>query len=254
MSKTIYAQGKTTVISSEMPTTLNSESFKLSFSSPGPSFGQEFLNSKEPYIQPRETNCTIENCIAITFDDGPNHQYTPHILDLFRQYDARASFFVIGSRAQFHPDLIRRMYREGHDIGNHTWSHPMLDRISPDQILHEFNATQQAIIQTGVPAPLLFRPPYGIRTQVAMSLVPLPQILWNVDPKDWQQKDPNVIAQHVITHSQTGSVIVMHDTSYSTVEAMKLALPELQKRFTLVTVRDMFDMTRESRGQYFSLQ
>jgi peptidoglycan/xylan/chitin deacetylase (PgdA/CDA1 family) len=254
VSKTIYAEGSPTVATSDKQITPKSDSTTLPFSSPSPSFGEEFLNSKEPYIQPRETNCAIENCIAITFDDGPNHQYTPHILDLFSEYDARASFFVIGSRVQLHPDLIRRMYREGHDIGNHTWSHPMLDRISPDQITHEFNATQQAIIQTGVPAPLLFRPPYGIRTQVAISLVPAPYVLWNVDPKDWQQKDPHAIAQHVITHSYNGSVIVLHDTSHSTVEAMKRALPELQKRFKLVTVRDMFDMTIESRGQYFGLQ
>ena len=218
------------------------------------SFGEEFLKIRNNTTRQRETDCTIENCIALTFDDGPNQQFTPLVLDTLKQFDARASFFVIGNRVPAHPEIVRRAYKEGHDIGNHSWSHPLFTKLSPDQISQEFNATQQAITQAGVPTPLLFRPPYGIRTPAALAAIPAPFILWNVDPHDWSQKDVTALTQHILTHARRGAVIVMHDTSASTVEALQRIVPELQKSYKLVTIRDLFDIKSDSRGQYFGLQ
>jgi peptidoglycan/xylan/chitin deacetylase (PgdA/CDA1 family) len=231
---------------------VNTTTLPLSMGST-PSVGEIFLKTRDVALQ-QNVDCTLENCIALTFDDGPNQQVTPQVLDLLKQYDARASFFVIGNRVTTHPDIIRRINKEGHDLGNHTWSHPFLNKIAPDQIIQEFNATQQVIAQTGVSAPILFRPPYGIRTPEALAKIPAPFILWNVDPQDWSKKDAQALTQHVLTASRRGSVVVMHDTSATTVEALKSILPELKKSYKLVTIRDMFDINAESRGQYFGLQ
>lgn len=219
-----------------------------------PNQSESFLKLRELNVRNQNVDCTIENCLALTFDDGPNRQVTSQVLDVLESYKARASFFVIGSRVASHQDIMQRIYKEGHDVGNHTWSHPMLNKISPEQIAQEFNVTQQAIVQSGIPAPTLFRPPYGIRTPVALATIQAPFILWNIDPQDWLQKDVNALTQHVLSHAKRGAVVVLHDTSLSTVETLKRVIPELQKNYTLVTITDMFDLKPESRGQYFGLQ
>lgn len=254
-SRPLYAEetSKTERIAQNLIQQAPETSTPLSFSE-NSSFGEIFLKNRELIPQPQNIDCTIENCIALTFDDGPHAQFTPQVLDVLKQFNTRASFFVIGNRVPAHPELVRRIYQEGHDIGNHTWSHPVLTKLTPDQIVQEFNATQQAIVDAGVPAPILFRPPYGIRTPAALSVVPAPFVLWNVDPHDWSQKDVNALTQHILAQAHRGSVIVMHDTSSSTVEALKNVVPQLQKNYKLVTVSDLFDINSQSRGQYFGLQ
>ena len=219
-----------------------------------PSLGDTFFKAIEDRRTTSDVDCALQNCLALTFDDGPNQQFTPQVLDILRQYNAYASFFVIGNRVPAHPELVRRTYQEGHDVGNHSWSHPMLNKLTPEQINQEYQVTQQVIAQAGIPAPTMFRPPYGIRTEAALATIPIPFMLWNVDPRDWSEKDVNALVGHILSHSKPGSVIVMHDTSNVTVEALRRVIPELQKNYKLVTLSDMFDLKPGDRGQYFGLQ
>ena len=122
--------------------------------------GDSFIDSLNSVRTTSNVDCSLENCIALTFDDGPNQLYTPQVLDILKQYQAYGSFFIIGNRISAHPEIVRRTYREGHDVGNHTWSHPMLDKLSPEQINNEYVSTQEAMVRVGVPASTMFRPPY----------------------------------------------------------------------------------------------
>ena len=219
-----------------------------------PSLGDTFLKIRENVRQTSNVDCTQQNCLALTFDDGPNLQFTPQVLDILRQYNAYGSFFVIGNRVPAHPELVLRTYKEGHDVGNHSWSHPFLNKLNPEQINQEFQTTQKVITQAGVPAPTMFRPPYGIRTDTALATIPVPFMLWNIDPHDWSEKDVNVLTAHILSHAKRGGVIVLHDSSSVTAEALRRAVPELQKSYKLVTLSDMFDLKPGARGQYFGLQ
>ncbi|MCX6729596.1 MAG: polysaccharide deacetylase family protein [Candidatus Saccharibacteria bacterium] len=113
------------------------------------SLGDSFIDSLNSARTTSNVDCSLENCIALTFDDGPNQLYTPQVLDILKQYRAYGSFFIIGNRISAHPELVRRAYREGHDIGNHTWSHPMLDKLTPEQINNEYVSTQEAMVRAG---------------------------------------------------------------------------------------------------------
>ena len=218
------------------------------------SLGDSFIDSLNSVRTTSNVDCSLENCIALTFDDGPNQLYTPQVLDILKQYQAYGSFFIIGNRISAHPEIVRRTYREGHDVGNHTWSHPMLDKLSPEQINNEYVSTQEAMVRVGVPASTMFRPPYGIHTAASLSTIPTPQMLWNVDPRDWDEKSVDSLVQHVLQESHRGSVVVMHDTSTVTTEALKRIIPELQKNYKLVTLSDMFDLESGDRGLYYGLQ
>jgi len=218
------------------------------------SLGDSFIDSLNSGRTTSDVDCRLENCIALTFDDGPNQLYTPQVLDILNQYQAYGSFFIIGNRISAHPEIVRRTYREGHDIGNHTWSHPMIDKLTPEQINNEYVSTQEAIARAGIPASIMFRPPYGIHTEASRSTIPTPQMLWNVDPRDWNEKSVDSLVQHVLQESHPGSVVVMHDTSTVTTEALKRIIPELQKNYKLVTLSDMFDLEPGNRGLYYGLQ
>ena len=216
--------------------------------------GDSLMDSLNSVRTTSNVDCRLENCIALTFDDGPNQLYTPQVLDILKQYQAYGSFFIIGNRISAHPEIVRRTYREGHDVGNHTWSHPMLDKLSPEQINNEYVSTQEAMVRVGVPASTMFRPPYGIHTAASLSTIPTPQMLWNVDPRDWDEKSVDSLVQHVLQESHRGSVVVMHDTSTVTTEALKRIIPELQKNYKLVTLSDMFDLKSGDSGLYYGLQ
>jgi len=162
--------------------------------------------------------------IALTFDDGPNATWTPKLLDILAAHDVRATFFLLGERAKAEPELVRRIARAGHLIGNHTWAHPNLARSSSELIQEELKRTQQALQQiTGVPAKF-FRPPYGARRpevfRIAreMGLVP---VLWNAMVPDWSDPSPDRIATRIMNkidrlrQSGRAANVVLHDGGHN---------------------------------------
>jgi len=158
--------------------------------------------------------------IALTFDDGPNANWTPKLLDILGTHDVNATFFLLGGRAKAQPELVQRIARAGHSIGNHTWSHPNLARSSSEVIREELKRTQQTLQQiTGAPVKF-FRPPYGARRPQVFRIareIDLEMVLWNAMVPDWSDPSPDRIAQKLsekIARQQRmgrAANIVLHD-------------------------------------------
>ncbi len=201
--------------------------------------------------QRAEVDCTKVACIALTFDDGPEPTATNVLLDSLAKHQAVATFFLIGNRAAAHPSLVKRMVLGGNEIGNHSFAHPFLTKIPPEQIDDQVAKAQQAIVAAGAPAPIAMRPPYGAMNKTVTDRVNMPLVLWNVDPHDWAEKDPNKIALAVTSQAKQGCILLLHERP-TTAAAMDAILSDLQKRFVLVTVNKLLGLKPESRGQFFS--
>ena len=182
--------------------------------------------------------------IAMTFDDGPNAKLTPKLLDILSEHHIKATFFVVGENAAAHPDLLQRAVREGHEIGNHSWSHPNLGKISRQNAQRELQSTADAIAAAVGIRPTLMRPPYGsltlgekhwIHDELGYNI-----ILWDVDPLDWKRPGPSVVCNRIVRETRPGSIILSHDIHPGTIEAMPSTLDQLQaKGFKFVTVSEL---------------
>src|SRR6266511_2807765 len=151
-------------------------------------------------------DCDTCPCIALTFDDGPNPTVTPQVLDILARQHVRATFFVVGVHVPGNEALLRREYAEGHEIGNHSWSHPDLSKLSPEEAQSQIEMTQKVIAGTGVPAPKILRPPYGAVNEMLAAHNHLTIVRWNTDPEDWLQKDPTKIDTQLMAHVRPGSI------------------------------------------------
>ncbi|HKI11974.1 MAG TPA: glycosyltransferase [Candidatus Acidoferrum sp.] len=205
-----------------------------------------------------------KNKIALSFDDGPDRRWTPYILDILKEKHAPAVFFVVGEQANASPDLLRREYNEGHEIGNHTFTHPQFDEISHTQIKWELNLTQRLFESTLGVKSILFRPPYGIDHQPEyaeeVAQLPYPQDLGyiivgqKIDPDDWRmtedkhQRPAEEIADDVLRQAKNGNIVLLHDGGgerAQTVAALPLIIDRLRANgYELVSVADLLGKTR----------
>ena len=187
------------------------------------------------------------NQVALTFDDGPDPEWTPQILDILRQNHVHATFFVIGKHAEDHPSLIRRILREGHEIGSHTYTHPDLSEVSPEHVTLELNATQQLIEWITGRTTILFRPPYNADSMPTTVADARPIALStdlgyitvgeSIDPEDWARPGTDTIVRRVKEERETGRVILLHDAGgdrSQTVAALPRILEFLKARGDLV--------------------
>ena len=189
----------------------------------------------------------VDDTVAITFDDGPDPRWTPRILDVLKAEHVPATFFVMGSQASEHPSLLARIYREGHEIGNHTWSHPNISKLSPLELRMELNATERLFAaQLGV-KPLLFRPPYAIdvepevdeeaRSIEAAQAIGYVTVGSRIDPRDWAtapKRSADELVDSVMDqlNLDQGSIILLHDGGgdrEETVRALPLLIHELRE-------------------------
>lgn len=153
--------------------------------------------------------------VALTFDDGPNPPYTDRILDVLRAEQVHATFFVVGRAAKAYPDTLRRIVREGHAIGNHTWDHSHLVVQTKDKVGNELRRTDETIYEiTGIHTRLM-RPPFGARDFVVIDeaqALGYTVVMWSVPlPNDWERPGDDAIAQRVIGKVKDGAIIVLHD-------------------------------------------
>jgi peptidoglycan/xylan/chitin deacetylase (PgdA/CDA1 family) len=197
-------------------------------------------------------DCALKPCIALTFDDGPNPEVTPQILDILTRQEVKATFFIVGMRVPGQESLLRREHREGHEIGNHSWSHPDLSTLSPEDAERQIQATQQVIAAAGVPAPKILRPPYGAVNEMVAAHNNLSIVRWNVDPEDWKIQDPGLIDQALLSHVHPGSIILLHDIYPTTVAAVEPAIQALKPQYQFVTVSQLLDLTPGDQGQFFA--
>ncbi|MDH3228705.1 MAG: polysaccharide deacetylase family protein [Alphaproteobacteria bacterium] len=185
---------------------------------------------------------TDAGAIALTFDDGPHPERTPAILDLLAGADAKATFFLVGERAAEHPEIVRRIAREGHEIGNHSWSHPWMPKLSAGRIETELLRCQEVIAGITQQAPRIVRPPYGSRDfrfyRIA-SRLGLTPALWSLDSLDWT----GASAARVLKRSRRakgGDIVLLHDgnpRAESTIPALRHWLAELPRDACLAPLR-----------------
>jgi peptidoglycan-N-acetylglucosamine deacetylase len=183
--------------------------------------------------------------IALTFDDGPDPDRTPALLDTLGELGVPGTFFVVGNKAEKHPELCARMAREGHELGNHTYSHRYLPLARHDSVEQELARTDAAIFHATGITPTLARPPWGGRrpsTVRAFNRAAKRTVLWDVNSYDWKDLPPVDVARRVVDRARCGSIILMHDGGRDhtgTIAAVKLLVPELRARgYDLVTVSD----------------
>jgi peptidoglycan/xylan/chitin deacetylase (PgdA/CDA1 family) len=182
-----------------------------------------------------------QNVIALTFDDGPDQTNDAEILRLLAAYQAKATFFLIGSKAASHLDLVKAMVDAGCEIGNHSWSHPMLTKLSAEEQLAEMSRTDDLLSGAGIKARWL-RPPYGDYDSQVRGIArgqALETILWSVDPSDWKSPPAQTIVQRVTQGMTPGAVILMHSTRAHTVAALPSILHHAKaNNFRFVTLSE----------------
>lgn len=189
-----------------------------------------------------------EPAIALTFDDGPG-EATPLILDTLKSAGIRATFFLCGQNVERFPELARRIAAEGHQIGNHTYSHPHLFWKTPGRIAREITRAQSVIEHATGCRPKVFRPPYGVRWFGLFPILAINQlsaVMWSVNGVDWRFP-PERIVRRVLKRSKAGSIILLHDgvphhedgNRRATAEALPEIVRVLGERYRFVTVSEM---------------
>lgn len=172
--------------------------------------------------------------VAMTFDDGPHGVNTPRLLNMLKKRNISATFYVIGALVRRYPDIVRRMVDEGHEIGNHTWSHPNLAGLGDARVFEEIDRTQDAVDKVVKAAPPTMRPPYGALTsrqrQMLHNRRDLPTVLWSLDTSDWKRPGAPVITSRILTRAHAGAIVLMHDIHKPTIDAMPAALDGLMAR------------------------
>jgi len=193
--------------------------------------------------------------VALTFDDGPHPRLTPVLLDLLKVNNIRATFYLIGNRVKMWPQLAQRIALEGHEIGNHSWSHPMLSGLGAEAAMREIDATTLAIFEVTGRAPVTFRPPYGAFTRSQRLMLHearnMPTILWDVDPQDWRRPGASVVASRIVSGARQGSIVLSHDIQTGTVQAMPAVLQGLSERgLGFTTVSELLGWPRWQSRQF----
>lgn len=195
----------------------------------------------------RKFDCARLKCVALTFDDGPG-EHTGRLLDELSKRDVRATFFVLGQMvaADKGGHTVRRIVGEGHEIGNHSWSHPALSGLPLEEVKRELKHTEDIVRRlTGVRMRVM-RPPYGAtndKVEAETRREGLAQILWSVDTLDWQDRVASIVAKRA-GDAKPGSIVLLHDIHRSTVDAVPAVLDTLSKKgYTFVTVSELYGRT-----------
>lgn len=171
-------------------------------------------------------------CVALTFDDGPGAP-TDRLLTILRERDAKATFFMLGSRVAAQPVTAKNVAEAGHEIGNHSWSHSDLARLTPQQIRAEIQRTNNTIKSVTGKQPTALRPPYGssnaaVRAEVANA--GMASVLWSVDTRDWADRNAQVICSRAVSNARSGSIILLHDIHATSVDAVPCIVDTLKKQ------------------------
>jgi len=188
-----------------------------------------------------------EPYVALTFDDGPHATLTPKLLDLLASRHIKATFFVLGECVEQNPQVLQRAAREGHEIANHSWSHPQLNRMSDEGVRSQLKRTDDLIKSLIGIRPTLFRPPYGALTSRQKKWIPeefgYKIILWDVDPLDWKEPGPATVTNRIVKNTRPGSIVLSHDIHRGTIEAMPATIDQLlAKHYKFVTVSELIGL------------
>jgi len=184
--------------------------------------------------------------IALTFDDGPHTKYTLEILDILKENNATATFFIIGENAEEHPEIIEKIIASGCEVGNHTWSHAYLDKLNPQDIYDELSRADELLKNLTGKSPKLFRPPGGRYNDTILKIADefgYTTVLWSKDTRDWSSPTIDKVISSALDNPADGDIILFHDynaRNSPTPEALRKILPKLiADGYTTVTVSEL---------------
>ncbi len=205
------------------------------------------MEKEDKFISPSDKIDPDKPMVAITFDDGPTRAITTQILDCLKENNAYATFFVLGSRIEDAKDILERMILDGHEIGNHSFTHKQLNAISRESVVDEIAKANDAIYDAIHEYPMIIRLPYGeSSTQVQELCGDMNIIKWTIDSEDWRSKNSDTIVNKVMAEVQDGSIILLHDLYTSTADAACILIPKLiEEGYQLVTVSQLLSFDNE---------
>lgn len=178
--------------------------------------------------------------IALTFDDGPSAVWTPALLDGLKERGVKATFFLIGENADKNPEIVKRMAEEGHLIGNHTYHHVELTKVSENEARLELADTSAVIVRITGKEPEYMRPPFGTWQRKLEQDIQMLPVLWTIDPLDWTTENQDEIVNKVVTEAEENDIILLHDCYKSSIEAGLRIVDILQEEgFVFVTVDEL---------------
>lgn len=178
--------------------------------------------------------------IALTFDDGPSAAWTPALLDGLKERGVKATFFLIGENADKNPEIVKRMAEEGHLIGNHTYHHVELTKVSENEARLELADTSAVIVRITGKEPEYMRPPFGAWQRKLEQEIQMLPVLWTIDPLDWTTENQDEIVNKVVTEAEENDIILLHDCYKSSIEAGLRIVDILQEEgFMFVTVDEL---------------
>lgn len=187
--------------------------------------------------------------VALTFDDGPG-AYSEELLDYLAEKGAKVTFFVIGENVVRYPSSVKRMLEEGHEVGNHSYTHPNLKKLSEEKVQKEISKTNKAIYEATGEYPTVMRPPYGSYNDTVRKVVGLPVIVWSVDTLDWKYRDADYVAEQVIKGAKDGEIILVHEIHKTTIQGIKKALDKLcDEGYEFVTVTELLTRNGAEIGE-----
>lgn len=192
--------------------------------------------------QPVEAPSEVEGSkvIALTFDDGPSTATTPRLLDILQGRGVHATFFVLGNLAVRSPDLVRREEAEGHEVASHTPYHHQLTKLSATQVQAEAAEMDRIFREILGHVPPFTRPPYGSYNATVGRALEQPMILWSIDPRDWADRNANIVCARVTSAARDGAIILVHDIHATTVEAVPCIIDNLRARgYSFLTVSEL---------------
>lgn len=178
--------------------------------------------------------------VALTFDDGPNPDYTQRILAVLCDNYSRATFFVVGTNAEKYPEMLKAISDSGSEIGNHTFNHKNLTELSEEDAIAQIEQVNRAVNKATGEDTTVIRPPYGATNDEVLALLQEPVVLWDMDTEDWESRNAQTIADKVLSVVKDGDIILMHDIYDSTAEAVEILVPKLKEQgYQIVTVSEM---------------
>ncbi|WP_449278469.1 polysaccharide deacetylase family protein [Leucobacter sp. GX24907] len=204
---------------------------------------EPFMGVPEWSLDDVVADCALVPCVALTYDDGPS-VYTPDLLETLHEQRAPATFFMTGTSVRQNPEIVDRVFAEGHEIGSHTMTHPDLTRVKPARAEKQVHSAARLIEQRTGQQVTSFRPPYGAINARAMRKIDLPAVLWSLDTNDWKRPGKKALVKRAATEASPGDIVLFHDTHDESVEAAGAVIVELKKRgFVPVTVTELFGGT-----------
>ncbi|HCM90283.1 MAG TPA: hypothetical protein DIS85_10330 [Vagococcus sp.] len=191
--------------------------------------------------------------VALTFDDGPNPITTPQLLNILKSKNVKASFFMVGNGVNAYPNVAKRVSNEGHQIGSHSYSHPQLTSLSSSQVQSQMRQTDKAIYYATGKLPKTFRPPYGAINYNVSTLVSKPAIMWSIDTRDWESRNPYMINSVVNNNIHNGAIILLHDIHQPSVNSVSEMIDNLRRKgYTFVTIDELYEMQERPLHGYYS--